>query len=340
MLKAIHFKNFKCLRDTKLPLEPFTLIIGPNGAGKSTALSSLELVSDLYRRGTSDIFGATADAVTPQRLLSLGARRDDSIDIAYDGIDQISFRVTWSATPKHPLILQAPPGPQRSLARRVSEARVFAFEATHLAAVADVKPDAELGPRGQDLVAVLDRLRDAHPERFEALNAELHRCLSEFDKILFDTPEKGKRHLRLRVAGRTSDSVLAADLSQGTMFALALLTLAYLPDPPPIVGLEEPDHGLHPRLLRDVRDALYRLAYPQDHGEDREPIQVIATTHSPVFLDLFRDHPEQVVIAEKHGLEARFRKLTECEYLDEILESTPLGEAWYTGVLGGVPERP
>lgn len=121
------------------------------------------------------------------------------------------------------------------------------------------------------------------------------------------------------------------------MIAIALLTIAYLPYPPSIICLEEPDHGLHPRLLRDVRDALYRLAYPDGSQEKRDPVQVIATTHNPYFLDLFRERPEEIVIAEKVGLEAKFSRLSDRKDLEEILGDAPLSEVWYSGVLGGVP---
>src|SRR5437667_379009 len=109
------------------------------------------------------------------------------------------------------------------------------------------------------------------------------------------------------------------------------------PEPPSNVCLEEPDHGLHPRLLRDVRDALYRLAYPEGSNEKRDSVQVIATTHNPYFLDLFRDHPDEIVIAEKTGLEAKFSRLSDRTDLEEILGDAPLSEVWYSGVLGGVP---
>ena len=56
---------------------------------------------------------------------------------------------------------------------------------------------------------------------------------------------------------------------------------------------------MHPRTLREVRDALYRLSYPAAFGMKRGPVQIIATTHSPYLIDLFRDHPEEVVIAQK-----------------------------------------
>ncbi len=44
MIESIHFKNFKALRDTTLPLSPCTILVGPNGSGKSTVLQALEAV--------------------------------------------------------------------------------------------------------------------------------------------------------------------------------------------------------------------------------------------------------------------------------------------------------
>jgi len=171
------------------------------------------------------------------------------------------------------------------------------------------------------------------------LNKELGSWLPEFDQILFDTPGRGTRGFSLRTRN-SQQAIPAPDVSQGTLLALAILTLAYLPNPPSVVGLEEPDRGIHPRLLREVRDALYRLSYPENYGERRSPVQVIATSHSPYFLDLFKDHPEEIVIAEKVGEEARFLRLSERPDLAELLEDAHLGDVWYSGILGGVPSEP
>jgi predicted ATPase len=217
--------------------------------------------------------------------------------------------------------------------------RVFALDARELAKQSQLEPKAELGQYGSFFPVVLDRLRDENPEAFEGLRNEFSRWLPEFDAILFETLEPGKRSIALRTR-IGHHRIPATELSQGTLLALAILTLAYLPEPPPLVGFEEPDRGLHPRLLRDVRDALYRLAYPESFGETRAPVQVIATTHNPYFLDLFKDHPEEIVIAEKTDTEARFVRLVDLPNMEEILEGANLGEVWYSGILGGVPAHP
>ena len=82
---------------------------------------------------------------------------------------------------------------------------------------------------------------------------------------------------------------------------------------------------------------MYRLAYPESSDHSRQPVQVIATTHSPYLLDMYKDHLEEIVIANKTGLEVQFLRLADQTYLEEILRDSHLGEAWYTGILGGVP---
>jgi predicted ATPase len=197
-------------------------------------------------------------------------------------------------------------------------------------------PSIELTEDGGGLAGVLTDLRDSHEERSDALRAEFKRWFVEYDAIILRTISQGTRAFLLRTRDGHHE-IPAAQLSQGTLLALCMLTLAYLPEPPPLVCFEEPDRGLHPRLLRDVQDALYRLSYPENYGEEREPVQVVATTHSPYMLDLYRDHPEEIVIAQKVGIEARFERLIDQPNIEEILSGAPLGEVWYTGILGGVP---
>jgi predicted ATPase len=335
-IESITFTNFKALVRTALPLGRFTLLVGPNGSGKSTALQGITClmrnrsepseVDRLRSASVSDNGEALPEIVvqwggkTPIFTSHLQWRRES---------DQVIQHKRASVGP----ITSEMERPFNSF---LSSMRVFSFDPSAIQMSVQLNPRAELAANGAGFAAVIDRLRDEAPERFEALNEELGRWLPEFDRILFDTPEPGFRaiKLRTRVGGHP---IPASELSHGTLLALTMLTLAYLPNPPSLVGLEEPDRGIHPRLLRDVRDALYRLAYPENFGETRPPVQVIATTQSPYFLDLFREHPEEIVIAEKDGLEARFVPLSQHPHIDEILAEASLGEVWYSGVLGGVP---
>ena len=337
MIESVQFKNFKALREATLPLGKFTLIVGPNGSGKSTALQALQAV------GKTQPLPDFGDVMTA----SVKEPRKAKIEVKVNwGPPLIGASATWKwsyASPAslnfHFRLTEAPDDIETILRDELSSIRVYSLDAGSAASRAQLTPSATLGEDGSNLAVVIDRLRDQEPERFEALNSELQRWLPEFDRVLFDTPGEGLRMLALRMRNGQR-RIPAAELSQGTLIALAILTLAYLPNPPAIMCFEEPDRGIHPRLLRDVRDALYRLSYPEGFGEKRKPVQVIATTHSPYLLDLFKDHPEEVVIADRLGQDARFERLSDREDLDEILGDAQLGDAWYSGVLGGVPSHP
>jgi predicted ATPase len=334
MIESIEFKNFKALRDTTLQLSRFTLIVGANGSGKSSALQSILALA----HGGSGQWHLS-------RVRTVGAPQVESVTLtARWKQEKNGFRITYGwnerfagGTGVHFKRDEQNTSPDANKPRAaLARARLFSLDANAIAAPVQLEPQMELAPNGANLAGVLDRLRDQSPERFEDLNEQLGKWIPEFDKILFETPGQGCRSLALRTR-QGGHAIKASDLSQGTLIALALLTIAYQPEPPSIVCLEEPDHGLHPRLLRDVRDALYRLAYPEGSQEKRDPVQVIATTHNPYFLDLFRDHPEEIVIAEKVGMEAKFSRLSDRADLEEILGDAPLSEVWYSGVLGGVP---
>ncbi|MCH7686360.1 MAG: AAA family ATPase [Planctomycetes bacterium] len=332
MIEQIEFKNFKALRDTILPLGRFTLIVGPNGSGKSTALQALHAASQPNNCNLKSIatLGSQDDVVVTIKWGS--SHENQQLEARWR--NSASRRgITTSCLDKNGT--QIAREQEIILATQLNKTRIYSLEPVKIAEPVKLAPKIELAPMGFGLAGVLDRLRDHVPERFEALNEELHRWLPEFDRILFDVPVTGQKAFLLRTV--SGHKIAATELSHGTLLALAILTIAYLPDPPPLVAFEDPDRGIHPRLLRDVQDALYRLAYPENYGETREPVQVIATTHSPYLLDLYKDHPEEIVIAHKQGADATFERLSDRADINEILQDASLGEVWFSGILGGVP---
>jgi predicted ATPase len=345
MIESIEFTNFKALRKTTLPLAPFTLLLGPNGSGKSTVLQALRGIAAISAHQVQ-----TGEQVSMPRSSLLSINAEDQ-----NAVVEIKLRLrlakpiivaSFQWLPNSQVVRQfnfedgtvIPPPDSAPALMWLGRMQTYALDSSIIPQPTAVS-SRPLAPNGAGLVAVLDDLKDNHQERWESLLSEMRRWLPEYDHIHFEKPQDGQKAIVLGTK-KGGHRIPAVALSQGTLVALALLTLAYSPNPPSLVGLEEIDRALHPRLLRHLRDALYRLSYPESCGESRPPIQVIATTHSPYLLDLYREHPEEVVLAEKKGLEVEMKRLTDIEHFDEIMGGSPLSEVWYSGVLGGVAVKP
>ncbi|MCC6416347.1 MAG: AAA family ATPase [Opitutaceae bacterium] len=328
MIVSVDFRRFKALREARVTLQPFNLVVGPNGSGKTSLIQSLLRLrtlsrlngetkppSEFHGRGPVIEFRFTAPHETAVARLSCASEMI---------CDQVEF-------------LGVDPAGLASLKHRINGIRAYLFDHYAMAESATLTDSLDLASNGANLSVVLANLQRYHPESFERLQAEVLRLMPEFAAMEF-------RHAgaTVQLALKLSDAsglVTADNVSQGTLYALAMLFLAFHPAPPAIVCIEEIDRGIHPRMLREVRDMLYRLSYPADFQEDRPPAQVIATTHSPYLLDLFKDHPEEVIISQKHGTSAHFERLSDREDLADLLREGPLGDIWFSGILGGVPEE-
>ena len=329
MIASVAFQNFKALRAARIELLPFNLVIGPNGSGKSSLIQALLRLRTLARL-------PLADAAPERERMPEAAEISFNFTPPHDGLEAtlgcVSDKVC-DLLQVAPLARGEGADDWPGLREKILGMRAYVFD--HLAIATPVYPVSsdELAPNGGNLAARLAALRERAPEAFAGLRAELLRLFPEYDDLV---PQPAQGSFALRLADAAERSLVApADLSQGTLY-----TLAFDPAPPAVVCVEELDRGIHPRLLREVRDILYRLSFPADHGLSRPPTQVIATTHSPLLLDLFRDHPEEVVIAEKSGRAATFTRLSERVDLDQLLaEGGGLGDLWYSGILGGVPSE-
>jgi predicted ATPase len=120
-------------------------------------------------------------------------------------------------------------------------------------------------------------------------------------------------------------SVPATRLSDGTLRYLCLLAILCDPQPPPLICIEEPELGLHPDILPKLADLLVQAS---------QRTQLIVTTHSDILVDAMTEHPEAVVVCEKHEGKSEMRRLKQDE-LKSWLEKYRLGQLWIRGQIGG-----
>ena len=135
----------------------------------------------------------------------------------------------------------------------------------------------------------------------------------------------GKAHLKF------SESLLsgllpATSVSDGTLRYLSYLTVLESQPPPSLVALEEPEHSLHPMMIKKLVDVL------RDASEN---CQILVTTHSPEFVDYLK--PEEIIVVDKVEGKTKVSYPKDINSLYEWLSDFRLVELWKMRQIGGVP---
>lgn len=130
-------------------------------------------------------------------------------------------------------------------------------------------------------------------------------------------PEIRKVHTRVR-AGTVEiflhqrgldEPVPASRLSDGTLRYLFMLAILCHPEPPPVICLEEPELGLHPRTLPRVAGLLKKVS---------QRTQLFVTTHSSYLLEQF--DLEDIVVVQKTLGQTELLRPADSEVLKANLE--------------------
>ncbi|MGO9117949.1 MAG: AAA family ATPase [Desulfomonilaceae bacterium] len=140
--------------------------------------------------------------------------------------------------------------------------------------------DTRVAQDGQNLVSVLHTFYTRDREFKNEIDRGMKAAFGEaYERLEFSPVADQRIQLGIWFRGLHRFSS-AADLSDGTLRFLFLLTILANPQPPSLIAIEEPEVGLHPGMLPIVAEFAADAANRS---------QVILTTHSPEFLDSFRD---------------------------------------------------
>jgi predicted ATPase len=157
--------------------------------------------------------------------------------------------------------------------------------------VPEAGPQERLSATGDNLPNVIQYLKEQHPERLEQILQTLSQRVPRLEKVEAEMMQDGRLILQIKDAP-FNKPILAKFASDGTLKMLAYLTVLYDPDTPQLVGIEEPENHLHPRLL------------PQLAEECRSAsanAQLMVTTHSPFFVNGLRPQEVWVLYRDENG---------------------------------------
>jgi predicted ATPase len=193
--------------------------------------------------------------------------------------------------------------------------------------VADARIPPQTGPQehlnrtGSNLANVIQHLRDIHPDILGNILQELCRMVPQFETVAADEMADGRLLLRIKDAP-FEEPILARFASDGTLKLLAYFVLLNTPDPPRLIGIEEPENYLHPRLL-------YQMA--EEFRNASAHSQMLVTTHSPHFLDALRPEEVRVLYRDEHGYAQALRTVDLYGVREFMENGGQLGDLWMEG---------
>jgi predicted ATPase len=187
--------------------------------------------------------------------------------------------------------------------------------------VPEAGPQERLSATGDNLPNVIQYLAEQHGTRLIRLLHTLSSRVPQLERVTADMMPDGRLLLQIKDAP-FERPIMAKFASDGTLKMLAYLTLLYDPQPPALIGLEEPENYLHPRLLPELaeecRNATARA-------------QLMVTTHSPFFVNAVRPEELWVLYRDNRGF-TQARRAADMRGIPEfIAEGALLGHLWMEG---------
>jgi predicted ATPase len=208
-----------------------------------------------------------------------------------------------------------------ALRRFISSWYLSYLTADNTRGVPEAGPQERLSTTGDNLPNVIQYLKEQHDERLALVLKKLTQRVPQLEKVDAEVMPDGRLLLQVKDAP-FEKPVMAKFASDGTLKMLAYLTLLHDPDPPQLIGIEEPENQLHPRLLPELAEECRAAAAVS---------QLMVTTHSPFFVNSLRPEETWVVYRGEDGF-TRARRASEMKGINEFMaEGAQLGQLWMEG---------
>ncbi|RKH78168.1 hypothetical protein D7Y21_36135 [Corallococcus sp. AB045] len=358
MIESITLQNFKSFGEEQtIPLEPITVLVGPNNSGKSNFMSVARFLKNGFLAGAHAAVSQEGDGFfhTPGTGAGLcniewqanGSSYICSLDRLSSIISEKAFskagsdfergtdniRVNnrrYGFTTSSDFFIASRLDPDHEASRILDElwdpfvdTKFIKLSLGALRADSEVVPNPGIGVDGRGIAAVVGLWRGAIPEKVQALNGFLSRCLPEMKEVLV-RPAPVPGHQRLWFRQNDGLAFDAEHVSDGVLAFTALAMHALSAEPGQLLCIEEPEQSIHPKRLRELVDLLKDLV--RERG-----CQFIIATHSTVLLNAFRDEPEAILLFRRSDKGTRVKRLSDVPELVEALQQTPPGDLLETG---------
>jgi predicted ATPase len=178
-----------------------------------------------------------------------------------------------------------------------------------------------LSQTGDNLPNVIQYLKEQYPDRLAEILRTLSQRVPKLEKVDAQLMADGRLLLQIKDAPFSSP-ILAKFASDGTLKMLAYLTVLFDPTPPQLVGIEEPENHLHPKLLPMLAEECRKAS-----GRT----QLMVTTHSPFFVNGLRPEELWVLYRDDKGY-TNAKRAADMRGVKEFVDNgAQLGHLWSEG---------
>jgi predicted ATPase len=149
------------------------------------------------------------------------------------------------------------------------------------------KGDDEISQSGENLAAVLYRIKQADEYNLIEISRKLQTFLPNFIEVNVIDDKENKQYV-IKLKDKDKKEYTSRVLSEGTLRILTLCILEYDNKHRGLLCFEEPENGIHPFQIKDMANLLKDLS--TDFSDEDLPLrQIIVNTHSPIFVGAVLD---------------------------------------------------
>jgi predicted ATPase len=205
-----------------------------------------------------------------------------------------------------------------ALRRFISEWYLSYLSAGSARSTPEAGPQERLSVTGDNLANVVQYLQEQHTDQLRRILDTLAQRVPRLETVDANLMPDGRLLLQIKDAPFDTP-VLAKYASDGTLKLLAYLLVLYDPNPPQLIGIEEPENYLHPRLLPELAE---------ECGQAAARTQLFVTTHSPFFINRLSPDEVRVLYRDESG-HTRAQRASDMPGIPQFVEDgAQLGHLW------------
>lgn len=363
MIENVIIKNFKSIRDLKLPLTNLNVLIGSNGVGKSNFISFFEMAKAIFeqrfgsytldkggidnllyrgRKISKEIYGLMDFKNTNAFFFTLKPAQSNKgyIDNTGDFFNKRGestkdylgqwHRTFWDSAVEESNLMGKMYGRAYYLNSYLRSFTVYHFHDTSssspMRGQCEINDNSFLRDNGSNLAAYLYMLKQTDEKAFRLIEGTIHSIAPYFKRFNLRPDPVTPSKISLEWEEVNSDMYLNGySFSDGTIRFIALATLLLQSKLPEVIIIDEPELGLHPAAINKLAALIKRAS---------KSSQIILSTQSTNLVNCFE--PENIIVVDREDEQTVFKRLNPADlsvWMDEYNYS--ISDMWETNLIGG-----